>query len=83
MKKIFEWLMNECKELEIRFDWDLYINSKNMWLPIFNYAKTWKLYWRLGFISDIWRYEILLFNNYYIQLLFSEKIEAKEWDLSF
>ena len=83
MEKVYEWLMNECKILEIKFDWDLYVNWKNLWLPIFNYSKTWKLYWKITFICDVWKYEILIFNNYYINLLFTEKYEVQEWDVSF
>lgn len=83
MKKIYSWIMQNCKELDLKFDWELFVNWKNMWLPIFNYAKTWKLYWRLSFMCDVWRYEIMIFNHHYIQLLFSEKELAQEWDLSF
>lgn len=83
MKPIYTWKIDEFKELNIKFDWDIYINDKNIWMPVFNYAKTWKLFWKITFICDVWRYEILIFNFYYINVFFYETFEAQEWDVSF
>lgn len=87
MEIIYKWLIKDYNWKE--FWWfaiindSFYIEDENIWKIDWKYSEKKKKFYANKVYERNWKYEFIIFKNWYIIIWFTQKYEAQEWDASF